>query len=192
MKTVFLDRDGTINKDEVGYIKRAEDFHLFPASASAIALLNQAGYRVIVVTNQSGIAREYYTFEQIDAVHARLHELLAKEGAHVDDIFISPYHRKGTLPPYNVDHEDRKPGLGMFRKARGKYEISVSDSWMIGDKYADVLFGRKAGLRTILVETGYGREEFIERRHEWDIQPDYVAKDLLAAVKLILWAEGNQ
>ncbi len=192
MKAVFLDRDGTINKDEVGYISHPDDFNLFPDAAKAIAMLNKAGYMVFVVTNQSGIARGYYTFDDLDIIHNRMHELLSKEDAHVDEVFISPYHHEGTIEPWNIRHEDRKPGLGMFRKAQDKYDVSVRESFMIGDKYSDVAFGKKAGMKMILVETGYGREVFLRDREKWEFKPDYMAKDLLAAAKLILWMEDNQ
>ncbi len=187
MKTVFLDRDGTINKDEVGYINHPDDFILFPNAAKAIALLNRAGYLVIIVTNQSGIARGYYTFDDLERVHKKMHELLKKDDAHVDDVIISPYHHEGTIEPWNIRHEDRKPGLGMFRQAQEKYDITLKDSFMIGDKYSDVAFGKKAGLKTILVQTGYGWDAFLNDREKWQYKPDYVAKDLLAAAKLILW-----
>ncbi len=191
MKAVFLDRDGTINKDEVGYIRYPDDFNLFPNAAKAIAMLNRAGYRVFVVTNQSGIARGYYTFDDIEQVHQKMHDQLAKEDAHLDDIFISPYHHEGTVEPWNIRHEDRKPGLGMFRQVWEKYDITLKESYMIGDKYSDVAFGKKAGLKTILVQTGYGWETFLNDRDKWQYKPDYIAKDLLAAVKLILWMENQ-
>lgn len=92
---VFIDRDGTLNEDKQGYISKPEDFHLFPFSASAIKLLNSLEMDVYVVTNQSGIARGYYTLQDMEAIHARMHADLAAQGAYLTDVFFSPYHHRG-------------------------------------------------------------------------------------------------
>jgi len=183
-KAVFLDRDGTINIDS-GYICKAEDFQLFPFAAQAISILNSLGYLVLIVTNQSGITRGFYTFDDLDKIHNKMRSDLAVANAKIDDIFISPYHIEGKLPPYNIDHEDRKPGLGMFKKALKKYNFSVKDSFMIGDRYTDIVFGKKAGLKTILVLTGDGRKEFLENRRNWEYKPDFIVENLLVAAKFI-------
>jgi len=184
-KVVFLDRDGTVNIDREGYIKKPDEFELFDFSSEAIRILNKMGFLVIIVTNQSGIAREYYSIKDLEAIHAKMICELELDNAHLDEIYYSPYHREGTLAPYAISHEDRKPGLGMFNKALEKYHFQVNESLMIGDKYTDVEFGRKAGLKTILVLTGSGKKEFLEDRNRWKYRPNYVADNLLTAVKLI-------
>ncbi len=185
-RAIFLDRDGTINSDDQGYINHPDHFKLYSFSGKAINLLNEAGYLVIIVTNQSGIARGYYTFEDINAIHAKMQSELALSNAHIDKIYLSPYHIEGHLPPWNINHEDRKPGLGMFKQAQADFKFLTSKSFMIGDRYGDILFGHRAGLKTILVLTGDGQEEYLQKRHKWEIQPDFIAHDLLSAAKLIL------
>lgn len=184
-KAVFLDRDGTMNADINGYISKPQDFELFPFTVQAVSILNEMGYLVFVVTNQSGIARGFYTFDDLEKVHEKMRFQLSEQGARVDGVFSSPYHEKGKIDPFNIEHEDRKPGLGMFKKALQEFSFSIKDSYMIGDKYSDIVFGRKAGLTTILVRTGEGNNEFLQKRHEWEQKPHYIVNDLMSAVKLI-------
>ena len=191
-KAVFLDRDGTMNFDSQGYISKPEDFKLFPFTAKAIATLNAMEFLVFVVTNQSGIARGYYTFEDIERVHEKMHLKLTEQGARIDGIFISPYYKNGSVEPFNIDHEDRKPGLGLFQKARAEFDFEVKNSFMIGDKYSDISFGRKAGLKTILVRTGNGNTELLQKRDGWKYKPHYIVNNLLSAVKLIEKLEKNE
>jgi D-glycero-D-manno-heptose 1,7-bisphosphate phosphatase len=184
-KAVFLDRDGTINPDEKGYISKPEDFQLYPWTAEAISILNKLDFYVFVVTNQSGIARGYYTLEDMEKVNKKMHSDLKENGNQVTDVFFSPFHKEGEIAPYNIEHEDRKPGLGMFTHALQKYPFSIKKSFMIGDKYSDIAFGRKAGLKTILVRSGEGKAEFLQKRNEWEQKPHYIVNDLLSAVRLI-------
>jgi len=185
-KAVFIDRDGTINYDPEGYICKPEKFELFPNTPEAIKKLNQSGFKVFVVTNQSGIARGYYSEDDVSRIHQKLRITLSETDAEIDDIFISPYHKDGKIEPYNIDHKDRKPGLGMFYKARKMYDLDIKNSYMIGDKHSDIEFGKKAGLTTILVLTGKGKDEFMNNRKNWSISPDFIVKDFLVAVNLIL------
>ena len=190
-KAVFLDRDGTINYDENGYINNPDDFHLFPFAGKAIAELNKMDYLVFVVTNQSGVARDIYKIKDIEIIHDKMNICLKEFGAHIDEIFFSPYHKLGKIKPFNVDHEDRKPGLGMFKKALKKYSFNIKNSFMIGDRYADIAFGKKAGLTTILVLTGNGKKEFYQKRNEREYKPDYVVKNLISATRLIKWMKDK-
>ncbi|MFO7896717.1 MAG: HAD family hydrolase [Candidatus Cloacimonadales bacterium] len=185
MKAVFLDRDGTINIDGKGYISKTEDFELYPYAAAAIKLLNEAGFLVFVATNQSGVARGYYTFSQLDKLHEKMAKELATVGAQIDEIFISPYHIAGQVEPYNISHEDRKPGIGMFRQALKKYDFEIKRSFMVGDRASDIGFGKKAHLTSILLLSGLGRQEFAQHK-SWQYQPDFVVEDLLAAARLII------
>lgn len=181
---VFLDRDGTINHDAV-YIDTPDRFELYPFAAPAIARLNRLGMRVFLVTNQSGIARGYFSPDDLERIHAKMHAGLAAGGAHLDDVFISPYFKTGIVEPYNIDSPDRKPGLGLFHQARAKWDFPIAHSFMIGDRYSDIAFGKKAGLTTILVLSGLGREEFLDKRDSWQFKPDIIVENIEVASRVI-------
>jgi D-glycero-D-manno-heptose 1,7-bisphosphate phosphatase len=183
-RAVFLDRDGTINQDS-GYISKPEQFEIYPYAGKAINLLNELGFLVFVVTNQSGVARGYYNHHDLAEIHAKMLDQLKKENAHIDKIYISPYWHDGQIEPFNIEHEDRKPGIGMFKKARKEFDVKVSRSYMIGDRYSDIAFGKKAGLTTILVLSGDGRNEFLNNRKSWEYKPDFITENLLSAAKFI-------
>ncbi|HPT71194.1 MAG TPA: HAD family hydrolase [Candidatus Cloacimonadota bacterium] len=184
-KAVFLDRDGTINPDAEGYIHHPDQFELFSYTIEAIKKIHALGYYVFVVTNQSGIARGYFTMEEVEAIHAKLSRQLEDGGTHLDAIYYSPYLKEGTIPPWNCEHPTRKPNIGMFDQAMRDFEFNPHLSWMIGDKYQDIEFGYRAGLKTILVLSGNGKKEFFENRENWIIKPDFVVQDLLSAVDVI-------
>ncbi|MCK5051022.1 MAG: HAD family hydrolase [Candidatus Cloacimonetes bacterium] len=184
-KAVFLDRDGTINADDHGYINKPDDLQLYPFAAEAVAKLNKMGYLVFVVTNQAGVAYGYFKIKDVEKINAKLVNELAKGNAKIDEIFYSPFHESGVIEPFNTDHEDRKPGIGMFQKAKEMYDFNTKESFMIGDKFSDIGFGKNAGLRTIFVRSGGGENEFLQKRNETEYQPDFIVKDLLVAVKLI-------
>lgn len=183
-KVVFLDRDGTINIDSHGYINNPDDFQLFPNTAKAIKLLNNLNYKVVVVTNQSGISRGYFTFAEVNEVHNKMITLLKQENAFIDDILISPYHPKGVIKPYNIVHEDRKPDTGLLKKYYALNNFKTSKSFVIGDKISDIELGYNFHLKTILVLTGEGRETF-KLINTTSIKPDFVVKDLWEASKII-------
>ncbi|MCF7919791.1 MAG: HAD family hydrolase [Candidatus Cloacimonetes bacterium] len=178
---VFLDRDGVINPDP-GYIGDPNAIKPYPFSAQAIKILNKLGYKVFVVTNQSGIARGLFSLTDLDNIHAHLLDALAQDGAYIDKIYFSPYYKDGSVAPYNIDHEDRKPDIGLYKKARLDFDIEPKNSFMIGDRISDMIFAEKAGLIPILVLTGDGKTDF-PLRHK--APPQYIAQDLLAAALLI-------
>lgn len=183
---VFLDRDGTINK-EAGYINHPERFELLPGVAPAIRRLNEAGILTIVVTNQAGVARGYFTLDVLDATLARMKMLLAKRNAHLDAVYYAPYHASSADPRWREDPEQmRKPGLGMIRRAQREFAIDMARSYMVGDRHNDIVFAHKAGLTGIYVKTGYGLGEYTYQRHEWTEQPDHLAENLGGAVRWIL------
>ncbi len=184
-RAVFLDRDGTLNSDDHGYISDPKDFHLFPFAGKAIAELKQLGFFVFIVTNQSGIARGYYDENAVKLLHEKMLAELAKDAAHIDAVYYSPYHQDGIVDPFAVSHEDRKPGLGMFKKAKRDFCFKTKNSFMIGDRYSDVEFGKNAGMTSILVLSGLGKKEFLEDRKNWEKRPDYIVKDLWHAKELI-------
>ena len=175
-RAVFLDRDGTVN-EEVGYIRSRHDIRLIPRAATAIRALNQAGWLVIVITNQSGVGRGYLTAEELEAAHARLLEQLAAEGAQIDAIFYCPHVPDDACAC-------RKPEVELIRRAERQFGIDLTASWMIGDKDSDLDLGRNAGCRTALVLTGYGAETATTIDPK---QADLVAPDLFAAVSQLLY-----
>jgi D-glycero-D-manno-heptose 1,7-bisphosphate phosphatase len=147
LRTVFLDRDGILNEKmpEGRYVTRWEEFHVLPGVPEALRRFNEAGLRVIVVSNQRGIARELYTEADVDAIHADFQGELARAGAHIDAFFICP-HDEGQC-------NCRKPLPGLFEQARARYpEITAATSVMIGDSLSDMEFGRQLGMATVLVE----------------------------------------
>ena len=111
--------------------------------------------------------------------------LLAEQGAILDKVYYSPYYHAGVVEPYNIEHEDRKPGLGMFRQAVKDFQFRPEYSWMIGDRHSDIEFGSKAGLKTILLMSGNGEKEFRQDMKGWPHKPDFVVKDLTVAARLI-------
>jgi D-glycero-D-manno-heptose 1,7-bisphosphate phosphatase len=178
---VFLDRDGTIN-EEVGYLSRLEQLQLFPSSSAAIRILNQRGIPVIVVTNQSGVARGYFKEDFVHEVHSFLQEQLGMEDAHIDAFYYCPHHPTEGLSPYLQVCSCRKPEVGMLQQAARDLHLDLSRSYMVGDMMKDVLAGKKAGTKGILVMTGYGPGE----KPDKGLLPDYTAPDLLAAVDWIM------
>ncbi len=184
-RAVFLDRDGCISPDKFGYNDDPAAYELYPWTGEALRLLQSLGFLLILVTNQSGIARGYFDIPALNRVHAKLRQLLAREKVTLDGIYFSPYFAAGTVAPYNIEHEDRKPGLGMFNKARRKHRIDPGRSWMIGDRQTDILFGKKAGLTSVLLLTGNGAQEMLSGLKDWPLQPDFIAETLLTAAKLI-------
>lgn len=156
-RAVFIDRDGTLNIEKE-YLYRAEDFEFIPGAPEAIRLLNQAGILVIIVTNQSGVARGYYTEEDVENLHRHIERELQMYGAHIDAWFYCPHHPSGR-GSYALPCNCRKPLPGMLYEAAERYNIDLGNSTMIGDKRADSEAGLAAGCRTILVRTGYGANE---------------------------------
>ncbi|KKM13011.1 hypothetical protein SY88_00095 [Clostridiales bacterium PH28_bin88] len=148
-RAVFLDRDGTINVDH-GYTYKLEDLELLSGAVEGIRLLNQAGFLVIVVTNQSGVARGYYTEKDVWAFHQALADILRREEVHIDAFYYCPHHPDG-FPPFNVVCDCRKPSPGMILKACRDWNIDPAGSWMVGDKITDIEAGMNAGCRSLLL-----------------------------------------
>ncbi|MEN6368412.1 MAG: HAD family hydrolase [Thermotogota bacterium] len=177
---VLLDRDGVLN-DQTGFVNKPEDFNLLPGAAAAVARLNRAGIPVVVVTNQGGIALGYLTEDDLAAIHERMVELLAAEGAHVDAVYWCPHMPNATVTRYLKECPDRKPATGMLERARDDLGLDLRQSVLVGDATTDILAGIRAGCRTILVRTGYAGTD-----GKAVAQPDRVAADLSEAVSIIL------
>ena len=178
---IFLDRDGTIN-EEVDFLSSPRDLKLIPGSAIAIREANELGAKVIVVTNQSGIARGLLTEEQLTSIHETLRGLLKDHAAHIDAIYYCPHHPEAGKAPYRTECDCRKPNIGMLLQAAATFHIDLKKSFMIGDKMLDMQTGNNAGAITILVLTGYGQQE-LELCRQHHIRIDYVAENLYAAVR---------
>lgn len=178
-RAVFLDRDGTINIEK-DYLYLPKDFEFIPGAAEAINLLNQTGVMVIVVTNQSGVARGYYTEEDVENLHRHIERELKIYDAHIDAWLYCPHHPSGR-GSYGLPCNCRKPLPGMLQEAARRFDIDLKNSVMIGDKLADIEAGIAAGCSTMLVRTGYGLND------ERYVSPEtVVAEDLLCAVKALI------
>jgi len=151
----FLDRDGVINVDH-GYTYRPEHLEFTSTAVEAIGLLNKAGYRVLVVTNQSGVARGLYGLAEVEAFHAHINAALADAGAHIDAFYYCPYHPQGTVAEFAIEHEDRKPGAGMIRRAMRDWNVRLEGSFLIGDKPSDAESAAAAGIPSLLIPANTG------------------------------------
>lgn len=185
-RIVFLDRDGTINIEK-NYLYRIEDFEFIPGAEKAISMLNRSGYQVVVVSNQAGVARGYYTVKDVDKLHNFINVRLKDYGAHIDQFFFCPHHPEAGLGEYKTECNCRKPKIGMFLQAEKIYQVDKNHSWMIGDNTSDIEAGQRYGVRTILVKSGYGKEVI----KKGEICPDYIKKDLYEAVCFILNMEEH-
>jgi D-glycero-D-manno-heptose 1,7-bisphosphate phosphatase len=182
---VFLDRDGTINQ-EVGYIRELANLTLIPGAAEAIRELNQMGVPVIVVTNQSGVARGYYPDSWIGQLHGRLIALLANEGAQLDGVYYCPHLPDGSVAEYSFACACRKPEPGMLVQAAQDLGLDLSRSFMIGDKATDVEVGFRVGSQSILLRSGYGEKVL---KGEYQHRPEseyYIADSLIDSYTRIL------
>ena len=181
---VFMDRDGTINIEKK-YINNICDIELLPATASAIHRLNRSGKLAVIVTNQPVVARGELSIDGLNLIHAKLHELLGREGAYIDQTYFCPHHPeagfKGENISLKIKCQCRKPSIGLIDKACYEMSISREHSWMVGDSTSDIEAGRRSGLKTILVRTGYGGSD-----RKYDVKPDYIVDHLGEAVDWIL------
>ena len=189
-RAVFIDRDGTVS-EEVGYVNHPSRYRVFPYSAEAVRLLNDAGWLAVLVTNQAGVARGYFAEGMIAAVHDLLRQELGRGGARLDAAYYCPHHPSVGEPPYRADCDCRKPRPGLIRRAAEELGIELSESWTVGDRYGDVELARNAGTRSAFVLSGYGLGEWEHQRGAWRHQPDLVADNLLEAVRKIL-EEGRK
>src|ERR1700730_3879737 len=177
-RAAFLDRDGTIC-EEMGYVNHVDRLQIFPFAAAAIRQLNEARVPVIVVTNQSGVARDIFPESLVHQVHKKMISELSAGGARVDAIYFCPHKTEDAC-------ECRKPNPGLLERAAREHALDLAASWVVGDRYADLEMGHAAGSRGILVMTGYGRGEYELHRLKWARQPDALAETLTEAVGRIL------
>ena len=186
-----MDRDGTIS-EEVGYVNHPSRFRLFPYTAEAVKLLNDSGWLAIVVTNQAGVARGYFSEDMIGQIHERVEQELQRASAQVDAIYYCAHHPSVGEPPYRLDCDCRKPRTGLIQRAAADFDIDLERSWMVGDRYGDIELACNARLHSALVLSGYGRGEWEYQRGSWKIEPELVAEDLLEAVKKIVERDATR
>ncbi|MGD8688034.1 MAG: HAD family hydrolase [Syntrophobacterales bacterium] len=186
---VFLDRDGTIN-EEMGYLNHIDRFVLIPGAAAAIRAINESDLKVVVVTNQSGVARGYFSKELVDQVHQKMNDLLKEEGAFLDGIYTCTH-----APPSKGESGScgcRKPKIGLMKQASQELNLDLEKSYVVGDRFKDIEMARNAGANGILVLTGYGKGELEFLGPRSTVQADFVAQNLAEAVEWILAdAEGQ-
>lgn len=183
-KAVFLDRDGTII-EEANYLSDPDGVKLIENAAKGIKQLRDAGYLVIVTSNQSGIARGYFDEPTLALVNQRMQEHLKEENTDIDGLYYCPHHKKGKVESFAMECDCRKPNPGMIHQATKDFEIDLEHSWVVGDKLADVQFGQAVGCQTALVLTGYG-EKTREAGFEHDERPTLIVKNLHAAALAII------
>jgi D-glycero-D-manno-heptose 1,7-bisphosphate phosphatase len=180
---VFLDRDGTLIED-IGYLRAPRDVAFFPWTVDAVRALNQAGLPVVVITNQSGVARGMFTEPMVEEVHRHISSLLDAGGARIDAYYYCPHHPDGTVTAYTKRCDCRKPGCGLIDRASTDLGLEPAQSFVVGDKWIDVGAARAAGARGILVRTGYGATE--EAEPPPDVPADAIVDNLVEAVSWIL------
>lgn len=171
---VFLDRDGVLT-EEKGYVTSIENLKIFPYTAECIQQIHKKGYYAIVITNQSGIARGLFTENKLQEMNDYLMRQIG-----VDAIYYCPHHPEGEIEKYKKKCNCRKPETGMIEIACQEFKIDMQKSYMIGDRADDIIVGHRVGIKTILLESGYGTA-----RLEKDVRPDYILKDLRDVMKIL-------
>ncbi len=189
-KAVFLDRDGTVN-EEVGYLRDLKQLKLIPGAGAAIRRLNEAGFKVVLVTNQSGVARGYFSESFVQETHALLEQLLKNDGARLDGIYYCPHHPTAGNSRFTTECNCRKPGTGMIDRAARDLNVDMKKSYVVGDKWSDVELGQRAGARTILVKSGFAPDSEGNLRPGHLMDPELIAGSITEAVEWIL-QHGNQ
>lgn len=182
-KAVFIDRDGTINVD-VHYLDDPDKFEMYPGVGEGVKILKDSGFKIIIITNQSGIARGYFTEKQLSDIHEKMKKEFREFDVVLDGIYYCPHH-----PDENCNC--RKPNTVLFEKAIKEHNIDVEKSYMIGDKILDVGAGKKIGAGTIIIPEPHIKDEFISKKNEWKYTPDCIADDFMDAVEWILKLKGN-
>lgn len=179
MKTIFLDRDGVINKNrDNDYVKQWDEFEFLPRAKEAIKALTDANWNIVVISNQAGVGKGIMSAQAVEDINHRMINEIECCGGKVKAVYYCPH-----KPDENC--ECRKPKPGMLLRAAQELDIETSDSYLIGDNIADIQAGALVGCTTILVETGRGKE-YLGKRNQWTINPDYIASDLFEAVEHIL------
>ncbi|MBI4666787.1 MAG: HAD-IIIA family hydrolase [Nitrospinae bacterium] len=189
-KAVFLDRDGCVNVED-DHIRNIEQFRLYPETLESIKNLNEAGFLVVVITNQSGVARGFFTEDLVNDVHKLLVKWVDEAGAKIDLIQYCPHHPEGVVEQYAIECDCRKPKPGMILRAAEELDIDLSRSYVVGDKISDIELGPACGMKSALALTGFGQRELEKIRAGESAEPDFVAEHIGDAVRWILKDSGG-
>ena len=184
---VFLDRDGTINED-MGYLTDLAELHIYPYAPDAIRLLRRAGFAIVVVTNQGGIARGVLSESLVQRTHEVMAGRLARAGANVDAWYYCPHHPASVVPGLSTPCACRKPGTALPREAAARLGLALSRSWVVGDHWRDIQMGHGVGARSVLLRTGHGRDQ--EAAREDGQRVEAICDNLMAAAAYILGEQG--
>ncbi len=176
-KAVFLDRDGTLNYDK-GHTHRIDDFRLIEGVLESLKILNDSGFKLIIVTNQPGVGRGLFSFENYLKFKNYMHEKLKENGITISAEYFCPHHPEHGIGNYKIICDCRKPGIRMFLNAKKDFDLNLKECWMIGDKISDIKAGKNAGCKTIHVLTGVEKNPILFA--------DFVAKNLIESAKFIL------
>lgn len=186
MKVIFIDRDGVVNKDpggwtEYNYVTRWEDFHFLPGAKEAIKKLTDAGYEIIIISNQAGINRGFFTVDDLKNINDNMLKEISSSGGRIRSVHYCPHKKEEGC-------NCRKPNIGLFNEATKGMDISFSDTFFIGDGSMDVEAGDRIGCKTVLLLSGKSKLEDVEK---WRYKPDFIKKDLSEAVDWILKENRN-
>lgn len=179
IKAIFIDRDGTINVDK-GYVYKPEDFELIPGVIEALKKLTDRGILIYIVTNQSGIARGYYTEKQFDILTEHMLSVFERESIKIEKVLYCPHHVNGKIPKYTKSCLCRKPGTKLIEDVMAENKFNIDEVVLIGDKNSDIEAGGRLNMKTYLVKTGYGKDE------EASTKANFVTENLKSAVEHIL------
>jgi len=181
-RAVFLDRDGVINED-YGFVHKIEDFYIYPEVFPALKKLQKAGFKLLIVTNQSGIAVGYYTEEDFKKITDHMLSVFEKEGIRIDKVYYCPHHPEGVVPELTVKCDCRKPESGMIKQGIKEFNIDPSRSFLIGDKENDIKAAHKEGVKAALVKTGQGLK-YVE-----NTEADFIGENILDVVENFILKE---
>ncbi len=182
---VFLDRDGTLI-EEAHFLINEQQIKVYREAIHAIKILREAGFLLIVLSNQSGVARGYLTEGRVEELNRAVFSQMRLMGAVPDDFYFCPYHPEGKIEKYRIKSDERKPGTGMIRRAQSHYDMDLLHAYSVGDKLSDVGVAKNLGGKGVLVLTGYGKDEQKKMVHEDTIMPDHIAADVLKAAEWIV------
>jgi D-glycero-D-manno-heptose 1,7-bisphosphate phosphatase len=183
-KAVFIDRDGCLIH-ELGYISTIKKVKFFKSSFEALGLLRKKGFKIVIVTNQSGVARGYFPESFVKETHSYIAARLKKKGLKIDAFYYCPHHKKATIKKYRKDCDCRKPKQGMINAAAKRFNLDLKQSFTMGDKLTDVKLGHNGGMKGILVLTGFGKWQKTLIRKE-RVRPDYISRDFLSGAKWVV------
>ena len=189
-RAVFLDRDGTLN-EEVGHITRPDALVLLPGAITALKTLVRHGFKTIVISNQSAVARGLISEDALHSIHSSMLDRLGAQGAHLDAIYYCPHHPEVGVLPYRTQCNCRKPGTELIERAAREHDLNLSDCFVVGDRYHDIGMAHAVAAQGVLVLTGHGKSEVNSEMSGGRDRPDFIANDVLDAANGSLLRGSN-